>query len=214
MQTIKKKLENGIEPAGKSTCGYIKRAYQGLLLAIESSGWKGCSAGMDLVNMLRSSSDQNNYIRKGYRINHLDDDQRNALFTLLMQPEYLYDLFLVALFYSGLDEADIAGQTYGDFEVLTLKDGCCCYTLMINRRVRKLNERYSTLQATNKSFPIQKLRRIVLAPWAGKYCSNGWNSCAVLDLLMNRLKKCAFLPKHRAVPSLAQQSSLIACSLF
>ena len=168
LQTIKKKLENGIEPAGKSTCGYIKRAYQGLLLAIESSGWKGCSAGMDLVNMLRSSSDQNNYIRKGYRINHLDDDQRNALFTLLMQPEYLYDLFLVALFYSGLDEADIAGQTYGDFEVLTLKDGCCCYTLMINRRVRKLNERYSTLQATNKSFPIQKLRRIVLAPWAGE----------------------------------------------
>lgn len=167
LKAIKRKLQNTSDSAGKSTCGYVKRAYLGLIRAIESSGWKGCFAGLHLADMLNHSSRQNHSIINSCRIDHLDDAQRAGLFQLLFTPERLYDLFWISLLYSGMDPADIAGQTYGDIEELTLQDGSCCYTILISRRVRKLNDRYSTLQATNENFSIQKLRRAVLAPWVG-----------------------------------------------
>lgn len=49
-------------------------------------------------------------------------------------------------------------------------------TILISRRVRKLHDRYSTLQATNENFPIYKFRRAVLTPWAG-------------DILLRRLEQ-------------------------
>ena len=161
---------------GKTTRENIRRAYRGLILAIESSGWTGCSAGLRLVDLLKGPADPNNAILRSCRVAHLDDAQRTALFRLLFEPEHLYDLFWVALLYCGMDPADIAGQIYGDIEELALQDGSCCYTVLISRRVRKLNDRYSTLQATNENFPIQKLRRVVLAPWAG-------------DILLRRLEQ-------------------------
>lgn len=167
LKAIKRKLQNTSDFAGKSTCGYVKRAYLGLIRAIESSGWKGCFAGLHLADMLNHSSRQNHSIINSCRIDHLDDAQRAGLFQLLFAPERLYDLFWISLLYSGMDPSDIAGQTYGDIEELTLQDGSCCYTILISRRVRKLNDRYSTLQATNENFPIQRLRRAVLAPWVG-----------------------------------------------
>lgn len=161
---------------GKTTRENIRRAYRGLILAIERSGWRGCSAGLRLVDLLEGPADPNNAILRSCRVAHLDDAQRTALFGLLFEPEHLYDLFWVALLYSGADPADIAGQTYGDIEELTLRDGSCCYTILISRRVRKLHDRYSTLQATNENFPIYKFRRLVLTPWAG-------------DVLLRRLEQ-------------------------
>lgn len=176
LKAINQKLQNSSGPVGSSTRGYVKRAYRGLILAIERSGWRGCSAGLRLVDLLKGSTDPNNAILRSCRVAHLDDTQRTALFGLLFEPEHLYDLFWVALLYSGADPADIAGQTYGDIEELTLRDGSCCYTILISRRVRKLHDRYSTLQATNENFPIYKFRRLVLTPWAG-------------DVLLRRLEQ-------------------------
>lgn len=176
LKAINQKLQNSSGPVGNSTRGYVKRAYRGLILAIERSGWRGCSAGLRLVDLLEGSTDPNNAILRSCRVAHLDDAQRTALFGLLFEPEHLYDLFWVALLYSGADPADIAGQTYGDIEELTLQDGSCCYTILISRRVRKLHDRYSTLQATNENFPIYKFRRLVLTPWAG-------------DVLLRRLEQ-------------------------
>ena len=176
LKAINQKLQNSSGPVGSSTRGYVKRAYRGLILAIERSGWRGCSAGLRLVDLLKGSTDPNNAILRSCRVAHLDDAQRTALFGLLFEPEHLYDLFWVALLYSGADPADIAGQTYGDIEELTLQDGSCCYTILISRRVRKLHDRYSTLQATNENFPIYKFRRLVLTPWAG-------------DVLLRRLEQ-------------------------
>lgn len=144
------------------------RAYRGLILAFESSGWTGCSAGLRLVDLLKGPTDPNNAIIRSCRVAHLDDTQRTALFQLLSDSAHLYDLFWIALLYSGMDPADIAGQTYGDIEELTMQDGSCCYTVLISHRVRKLSDRYSTLQATNENFPIYKFRRLVLTPWAGQ----------------------------------------------
>ena len=161
---------------GKTTRENIRRAYRGLILAIESSGWKGCFAGLHLIDILKSSSERNSDILNNSRVDHLDDTQRTALFQLLIDPGRLYDLFWVALLYCGMDPADIAGQTYGDIDELALQDGSCCYTILISRRVRKLHDRYSTLQATNENFPIYKFRRVVLTPWAG-------------DILLRRLEQ-------------------------
>lgn len=168
LKAINQKLQNSSGPVGSSARGYVKRAYRGLILAIERNGWRGCSAGLQLVDLLKGSTNPNNAILRSCRVAHLDDAQRTALFGLLFEPEHLYDLFWVALLYSGADPADIAGQTYGDIEELTLRDGSCCYTILISRRVRKLHDRYSTLPATNENFPIYKFRRLVLTPWAGQ----------------------------------------------
>lgn len=176
LKAINQKLQNRSGPVGCSTRGYVKRAYRGLILTIERSGWRGCSAGLRLVDLLKGPTDPNNAILRSCRVAHLDDTQRTALFGLLFEPEHLYDLFWVALLYSGADPADISGQTYGDIEELTLRDGSCCYTILISRRVRKLHDRYSTLQATNENFPIYKFRRLVLTPWAG-------------DVLLRRLEQ-------------------------
>lgn len=176
LKAINHKLQNSPGPVGNSTRVYVKRAYRGLILAIESSGWKGCFAGLHLIDILKSSSERNSDILNNSRVDHLDDTQRTALFQLLIDPGRLYDLFWVALLYSGADPADIAGQTYGDIDELALQDGNCCYTILISRRVRKLHDRYSTLQATNENFPIYKFRRVVLTPWAG-------------DILLRRLEQ-------------------------
>lgn len=176
LKAINHKLQNSPGSVGSSTRVYVKRAYRGLILAIESSGWKGCFAGLHLIDILKSSSERNSDILNNSRVDHLDDTQRTALFQLLIDPGRLYDLFWVALLYSGADPADIAGQTYGDIDELALQDGNCCYTILISRRVRKLHDRYSTLQATNENFPIYKFRRVVLTPWAG-------------DILLRRLEQ-------------------------
>lgn len=146
-------------------CGYVRSAYRGLLQAIEGSGWMGCSAGMRLVSLIGANQNRNVGILNSGRAAHLDDDQRAALFQILKQPEFSFEWFMLSLIYSGLDPADIAAAHFGDFEELVLQNGHC-YTMLVTQRARKLNDRYSTVSATNPEFPIQKFRRIVIVPWA------------------------------------------------
>lgn len=51
-----------------------------------------------------------------------------------------FELFLAALIYSGMEPAEIAAATLYGFEKLNMRDGSCCYTLLVCRRVRKLNQ--------------------------------------------------------------------------
>lgn len=155
------------ESAKNSKRGYVRRAYRGLLKAIEGSGWLGCSSGTRLVNLIGMTRERNTQIRNSVRTDHLDNEQRCALFKLLEEPSHLYELFIVSLYYSGLDAAEIAALRFDDFEVLTFRTGCC-YTLLVSQRIRKLHQRYSTVSAINEQFPIEKFRRVVLAPWAGE----------------------------------------------
>lgn len=147
-------------------CGYVRRAYKGLLMAIESSGWKGCYVGMRLVDLITQTHEKNTAIRNSVRVDHLDSDQRMKLFLLLKDPNRLYESFLVGLLYSGLDLAEIAAARFADFTVLEMQGGDVCYTLVVSKRVRKLHDRYSTFGVANEAYPIAKFRRIVLYPWA------------------------------------------------
>lgn len=119
------------------------------------------------VNLIGMTRERNTQIRNSVRTDHLDNEQRCALFKLLEDPSHLYELFIVSLYYSGLDAAEIAALRFDDFEVLTFRTGCC-YTLLVSQRIRKLHQRYSTVSAINEQFPIEKFRRVVLAPWAGE----------------------------------------------
>lgn len=147
-------------------CGYVRRAYKGLLIAIESSGWKGCYVGMRLVDLITQTHEKNTVIRNSVRVDHLDSDQRMKLFLLLKNSDLLYESFIVGLIYSGMDLSEIAAARFGDFAVLEMQDGDVCYTLVVSKRVRKLHDRYSTFGAVNEAYPIAKFRRIVLYPWA------------------------------------------------
>lgn len=147
-------------------CGYVRRAYKGLLIAIESSGWKGCYVGMRLVDLITQTHEKNTVIRNSVRVDHLDSNQRMKLFLLLKNSVLLYESFIVGLIYSGMDLSEIAAARFGDFAVLEMQDGDVCYTLVVSKRVRKLHDRYSTFGAVNEAYPIAKFRRIVLYPWA------------------------------------------------
>lgn len=147
-------------------CGYVRRAYKGLLIAIESSGWKGCYVGMRLADLITQTHEKNTVIRNSVRVDHLDSNQRMKLFLLLKNSDFLYESFIVGLIYSGMDLSEIAAARFGDFAVLEMQDGDVCYTLVVSKRVRKLHDRYSTFGAVNEAYPIAKFRRIVLYPWA------------------------------------------------
>lgn len=155
---------------------YVRQAYRGLLQAIEGSGWMGCAPGMRLADLIGASQERNTGLLKSVRVSHLDNKQRAELFRLLYQPERLFELFLAALIYSGMEPEEIAAATFYDFEKLNMRDGSCCYTLLVCRRVRKLNQRYSTVCAANENFDITKFRKIVLPGWAG-------------DILLRRLEQ-------------------------
>lgn len=147
-------------------CGYVRRAYKGLLIAIESSGWKGCYVGMRLADLITQTHEKNTVIRNSVRVDRLDSNQRMKLFLLLKNSDFLYESFIVGLIYSGMDLSEIAAARFGDFAVLEMQDGDVCYTLVVSKRVRKLHDRYSTFGAVNEAYPIAKFRRIVLYPWA------------------------------------------------
>lgn len=186
LRTINRNLRKS--GARLSRCGYVKRAYLGLLQSIESSGWTGCTPGMRLVHIIGSAREANYQILKSARVCHLDEDQRRAFFDLL-NHDHLYELFLVSLIYSGLAPSEIAAARYGDFNVLVLSNNCRCYTLLVTQRVRKLHHRFSTLSATNQDYPIEKLRKIVLPPWAGEILNRRLNQIRASGIEDNQIRE-------------------------
>lgn len=200
LRTINRNLRK--EGAKLSRCGYVKRAYLGLLQGIESSGWTGCTPGMRLVHIIGSAREANPQILKSVRVSHLDVDQRRAFFELLHQGRHLYELFMVSLIYSGLAPSEIAAARYGDFDVLVLSNNCHCYTLLITQRVRKLHQRFSTLSATNQDYPIEKLRKIVLPPWAGEILNRRLSqirACGIEDSQIREMRLSSMVPSDAIV---------------
>ena len=144
---------------------YVKRAYKALFEQIEQDGYQHVGSLAALANKIKIQRKKNSDIIRAFKPNHLDADQRNKLFEILSAPENLYALFLVSLHYCGLTWNEIAAIRFGDVEELCLSHSFC-YCINVDKIVRKLGKRYSTLSLTNDAFPVPHFRKVVLFPWA------------------------------------------------
>lgn len=162
IKDMNKELSDG--NAGDALFGRVRDAYKGLLIAIESSGWKGCPVKQSTLNQIGEVNKRNPRLPDSARPAHLDVPQRAAIFKLLRQPQHLQDLFLVGLIYSGMAAEEIVAAQFKDFRILKVGREHC-YTLLVTRRVVRSCK---AAAATEDAFPIQYFRRIVLYPWAGK----------------------------------------------
>ena len=150
---------------GNSQTMYVKRTYKSLFEQIEQDGYQYASSLAALSDLINIQKKRNNDIIRAFKPNHLDTDQRNRLFSILSIPENLYPLFLVSLHYCGLAWNEIAAMRFGDVEELCLSHSFC-YCILVDKIVRKLGKRYSTLSLTNDAFPVPHFRKVVLFPWA------------------------------------------------
>lgn len=151
--------------ASASFRGYARSAYKGLFETIKSSGYSGCSGGIRLADMIIQTRRKNHSLLNSVRTAHLDDNQRDALFTLLSGENLLYQLFIIALIYSGMEACEISALRFENFEQLELQNETC-YTITVSKMMRKVNKRYSSISVTNDDFPIRRLRKVVLYSWA------------------------------------------------
>lgn len=166
-KTFLRKINRKLNASGakESQRGYVKRTYQAFFEQITQDGYQYASSLAALSKLIDTSKKQNRAITKAFKPSHLDDEQRYRLFSILSKPENLFLLFLIALYYSGLDFCEMAAMRFGDIEELHTVNGYCdC--ILVDKMVRKLDKRYSTLSATNDSFPIRRFRKVVLYPWA------------------------------------------------
>lgn len=180
------------EESKSTRCYYVRQAYQGLWEAIESSGWRKCHVGMRLVQLIKVSRDKNSHIRKNAQADHLDDNQRAALFHLLCQPEYEYELFLASFLYSGMDLQDMAAVSFGDIKPLPLKD-TRAYAVLITKRARKRQTRYACLSVGHKDFSMGKFRRVVLYPWATNIFLQRQNTFLAMGFSIQQIQRMSLL---------------------
>ena len=163
LRKINRKLN--ASSAKESQRGYVKRTYQSLFEQITQDGYQYASSLAALSELIDTAKKQNRAITKAFKPSHLDDEQRYRLFLILSKSENLFLLFLISLYYCGLDFCEMAAVRFGDIiELHTAKGYCDC--ILVDKMVRKLGKRYSTLSATNDYFPIRRFRKIVLYPWA------------------------------------------------
>lgn len=165
IKDMNKELSDG--NAGDTLVGRVRNAYKGLLIAIESSGWKGCPVKQSILNRIGEVDKRNPRLPDSARPAHLDTHQRAALFKLLRQPQHLQDLFLVGLIYSGMAAEEITAAQFKEFRILKVGQEHC-YTLLVTRRVVCKGGSRKVAAATEDAFPIQNFRQVVLYPWAGK----------------------------------------------
>ena len=132
--------------------GYAKRTYQALFEQITQDGYQCASSLAALPKLIDTSKKQNREITKAFKPSHLDDEQRFRFFLILSKQVSLFLLLLISLYYSGLDFCEMAAMRFGDImELHTAKGYCDC--ILVDKMVRKLDKRYSTLSANNDSFP-------------------------------------------------------------
>lgn len=160
----------------ESKRGYTRRAYRGLMQAIKSSGYDKLKSGVRLAALIDTTSKRNRALLDSCRIGHLDEATRSGMFRLLEEERYAYERLLIALVYCGLDEAEMAAVKYGDIVELLLRDESC-YVITVSRMARKLNKKCTRVSASNEEFPVHRLRKVVLYPWAA----------AILDQYVRRL---------------------------
>ncbi len=143
----------------------VKHAYQLLFQKIEANGYHFQHDPCYLADLIDTKKRQNRPLLDASRTTHLDITQRQTLFHLLLDPTHIYVLFILGLFYSGLGLDEIPALHFSDFVEIVLDEGSC-YTLLVDRCMRKCTKRYSTITATNKDFSVNRLRIVVLYPWA------------------------------------------------
>lgn len=166
MNAIKRALKK--QKASPQRHNDTTRACKGLLRAISSAGYALADDTALLADVIGSAKKRNQALVDIGRPDHLDDAQRQALFDLLADASRLRQLFLISLIYCGMDAAEISAIQMGDIQRLTLKSGDRCYYIQVDKMVRKINKRYATIPASHSDFPIHRLRRVVLAPWAAE----------------------------------------------
>ena len=145
--------------------GNVKHAYRLLFQAIEANGYRFQQDPYYLADLLDTKKRQNRALLDASRATHLDASQRQNLFQLLLDPTHLYVLFILGLFYSGLGLDEIPALLFSDFLEI-ISDECNCYAILVDRCMRKRAKRYSTITATNADFSVNRLRIVVLYPWA------------------------------------------------
>ena len=162
IKKISRVLKNG--KAQESKRGYTRRAYKGMMQAIRSSGYAELSSSARLADlMMATTTRRNRALLDSCRIGHLDEATRTSLFHVL--EDYAYERLLIALIYCGLDAAEIAASTYGDIDVLSLRDESF-YVTTVSRMAHRAPKRCTRVSASNDAFPPRRLRKVVLYPWA------------------------------------------------
>ena len=144
---------------------YAKKACQKLFQVVQSCGFDFAADPKTMCELVDIRKQRNADILAANRADHLDTQQRSRVFDVLSVPDRLYDRWIISLLYSGLDYSEIAAHTFNDFRAFDLGHETCDY-LLVQRKMRKLRDRYSTVSATNKDFGISALRNVVLYPWA------------------------------------------------
>ena len=161
---INSRLKNNTD-IKKTTKFYTHQAYKVLFQSIAENGYPAAREGVRLADEIDRTKRQNRGLINSYREMHLDDTFRAALFNFLSTEDHIYDLWLVALLYCGLSQHEIPALSFGDIDRLEMRDESC-YTITVAKQIRASNTVSRAINATNEDYPIHRLRRIVLAPWA------------------------------------------------
>ena len=143
--------------------GYVRQAYRNLVKLITGSGYQFATDPVYLADMIDTVSNRNSALLDAFRARHLDDGQRARIFTTLKQPQYIRELCLVALCYSGLELNELSALCWGDIIVVDMALARC-YMILVTR----MSTDKSVAGAQNDKFAVSRLRRVVLYPWAAQ----------------------------------------------
>lgn len=166
-QKIKDKINKVLQDkaAGETLCGNAKRALRLLLQSIADNGYSCCTSVIELADSIALAKRQNRQLLDSVRLAYLDDEQRVNLFSLLSDKTHLHDCLIVALIYSGLDLSEISALRYENISRLVLaKENC--YIVTVDKVTVGLDKDAASASYLNKDFAIQRLRKVVLYPWA------------------------------------------------
>ena len=191
VQRLNSRLKND-ETISLTAKTHTQTAYRLLFQSLVQNGYPAAREGVRLSDEITRIKRQNRGIINSCRENHLDDTFRAALFSVLAPADRLYDLWLVALIYTGLAPNEIPALCFGDIDQLELRDENC-YTITVTKQIRDTNTVCRAISADNDDFPIHRLRRVVLAPWVAnvmlKYIeylhSSGYSDAQIADMRLS-----------------------------
>ena len=121
VQRLNRRLKND-ETISLTAKTHTQAAYRLLFQSLVQNGYPAAREGVRLSDEITRIKRQNRGIINSCRENHLDDTFRAALFSVLAPADRLYDLWLVALIYTGLAPNEIPALCFGDIDQLELRD--------------------------------------------------------------------------------------------
>lgn len=134
VQRLNSRLKND-ETISLTAKTHTQAAYRLLFQSLVQNGYPAAREGVRLSDEITRIKRQNRGIINSCRENHLDDTFRAALFSVLAPADRLYDLWLVALIYTGLAPNEIPALCFGDIDQLELRDENC-YTITVTKQIR------------------------------------------------------------------------------